>query len=78
MTYESNGERQTLHCDYVAGCDGFHGVSGRRSRPRSSRYERIYPFGWLGMLSDTPPVNHELIYAHHERLFAVQPALAHP
>ncbi len=61
-----------LACDYVAGCDGFHGVS-RRSIPADRRreYEKLYPFGWLGVLSETPPVNDELIYANSERGFAL-------
>lgn len=72
VTFEKNGETYRLDCDYVAGCDGFHGVS-RKTIPAEvlTHYERVYPFGWLGMLSDTPPVNHELIYAHHERGFVL-------
>ena len=72
VTLEKDGETYRLDCDYVAGCDGFHGVS-RKTIPAEvlTHYERVYPFGWLGMLSDTPPVNHELIYAHHERGFVL-------
>lgn len=72
VTFEHNGENIKLECDYVAGCDGFHGVS-RKSIPADvlKEYERVYPFGWLGMLSDTPPVADELIYAKHERGFAL-------
>ena len=72
VTFEKNGETYRLDCDYIAGCDGFHGVS-RKTIPEEvlTHYERVYPFGWLGMLSDTPPVNHELIYAHHERGFVL-------
>lgn len=72
VTFEKNGETYTLECDYIAGCDGFHGVS-RKTIPEEvlTHYERVYPFGWLGLLSDTPPVNHELIYAHHERGFVL-------
>jgi p-hydroxybenzoate 3-monooxygenase len=72
VTFEKDGETCRLDCDYVAGCDGFHGVS-RKTIPAEvlTHYERVYPFGWLGMLSDTPPVNHELIYAHHERGFVL-------
>ena len=72
VTFEKNGETYRLDCDYIAGCDGFHGVS-RKTIPAEvlTHYERVYPFGWLGMLSDTPPVNHELIYAHHERGFVL-------
>ncbi|MDR5859173.1 4-hydroxybenzoate 3-monooxygenase [Halomonas eurihalina] len=69
---DKHGETQRLDCDYVAGCDGYHGVS-RRTIPkdRIKEFERIYPFGWLGLLSDTPPVADELIYARHERGFAL-------
>lgn len=72
VTYEKNGETHRIDCDYIAGCDGFHGVA-RQSIPADvlTHYERVYPFGWLGLLSDTPPVNHELIYAHHERGFVL-------
>lgn len=72
VTFEKNGETVTLECDFIAGCDGFHGVS-RKTIPanRLTQYERIFPFGWLGLLSDTPPVNHELIYANHPRGFAL-------
>ncbi|MDC7697129.1 4-hydroxybenzoate 3-monooxygenase [Vogesella indigofera] len=72
ITFEKNGETVRLNCDYIAGCDGFHGVS-RQSIPAEvlSHYERVYPFGWLGLLSDTPPVNEELIYAQHERGFVL-------
>ncbi len=57
---------RTLECDYVAGCDGFHGVC-RKSIPaeKLSVFERVYPFGWLGVLVDKPPAAHELVYAHH-------------
>ena len=72
VTFVKNGETCRLECDFVAGCDGFHGVS-RQSIPREilREYESIWPFGWLGLLADTPPVNHELIYAHHERGFVL-------
>lgn len=72
VTFSKDGETVRLECDYVAGCDGFHGVS-RRSIPDGilKTYERVYPFGWLGLLSDTPPVHHELIYAHHDRGFVL-------
>lgn len=72
VTFEKNGETFRLECDFIAGCDGYHGVS-RKTIPEDvlTHYERIYPFGWLGMLSDTPPVNHELIYAHHDRGFVL-------
>ncbi|KRB73529.1 4-hydroxybenzoate 3-monooxygenase [Noviherbaspirillum sp. Root189] len=72
VTFVKNGETVTLECDYIAGCDGFHGVS-RKSVPtdKLNIFERVYPFGWLGVLSRTPPVAHELIYANHERGFAL-------
>ncbi len=63
---------QELQCDYVVGCDGYHGVS-RNSIPAHvlRTFERVYPFGWLGILADVPPADHELIYANHERGFAL-------
>ncbi|MEM7472904.1 MAG: 4-hydroxybenzoate 3-monooxygenase [Pseudomonadota bacterium] len=72
ITYTIGDEHRRLDCDFVAGCDGFHGVS-RQSIPLDIRreYEKVYPFGWLGMLSETPPVDHELIYAHSNRGFAL-------
>ncbi|MFV0575064.1 MAG: 4-hydroxybenzoate 3-monooxygenase [Vibrio sp.] len=70
--FEHNGEAHQIECDFIAGCDGFHGVS-RPSIPDELRneFERIYPFGWLGLLSDTPPVSDELIYCKHDRGFAL-------
>jgi p-hydroxybenzoate 3-monooxygenase len=76
VTYRTGkGEDGTAHeldCDFIAGCDGFHGVS-RASVPAGAlkTFEKVYPFGWLGVLADTPPVAHELIYANHERGFAL-------
>jgi p-hydroxybenzoate 3-monooxygenase len=72
VTFGKDGERVRLDCDYIAGCDGFHGVS-RKSAPSDKirTFERVYPFGWLGVLSRTPPVDDELIYANHERGFAL-------
>tara|TARA_R110002049_G_scaffold732_6_gene4788 strand:- start:15225 stop:16448 length:1224 start_codon:yes stop_codon:yes gene_type:complete len=72
LTFEHNGEAVRLDCDYIAGCDGYHGVS-RQSIPqdRIKEFEKVYPFGWLGVLSDTPPVSDELIYARHERGFSL-------
>ncbi len=72
LTFDKDGETIRLECDYIAGCDGFHGVS-RKSFPKGAitEYERVYPFGWLGVLSDTPPIADELIYANHERGFAL-------
>ncbi len=72
VTYVKNGSEHRIDCDFIAGCDGFHGVS-RKSIPKSvlREFERIYPFGWMGVLSETPPVSHELIYANTERGFAL-------
>jgi p-hydroxybenzoate 3-monooxygenase len=72
VTFVKEGRRHRIDCDYVAGCDGSHGVSRTVIPPSVLRtYERIYPFGWLGILSETPPVDKELIYAHSERGFAL-------
>jgi p-hydroxybenzoate 3-monooxygenase len=72
LSYRAAGEEHTLLCDFIAGCDGFHGVS-RPSLPASlgRTYDRSYPFGWLGILADVPPCSHELIYASHPRGFAL-------
>ncbi|MEX5540799.1 4-hydroxybenzoate 3-monooxygenase [Pseudomonas poae] len=72
LSFEHQGETYRLDCDYIAGCDGFHGVA-RQSIPAESLqvFERVYPFGWLGMLCDTPPVHPELVYARHPRGFAL-------
>ena len=72
VTYEKDGTTHTIECDFIAGCDGFHGVC-RASVPKDKirEYEKVYPFGWLGLLSDTPPVHHELIYANSPRGFAL-------
>lgn len=72
VTYVQHGETQRLECDFIAGCDGSHGVC-RRSIPaeKLSTYERVYPFGWLGVLADVPPSWDELIYATSERGFAL-------
>lgn len=72
VRFTQNGAARSLQCDYVAGCDGFHGVS-RKSIPaeRIRLFERVYPFGWLGLLVDKPPAADELIYAHHARGFAL-------
>lgn len=72
VTYRHGGVETRLDCDYIAGCDGYHGVS-RASIPAQAirSFERVYPFGWLGILADVPPVSHELIYAGSERGFAL-------
>ncbi len=69
---DRQGEPQELECDVIAGCDGFHGVC-RASIPEDAlrTFERDYPFGWLGILAAVPPSNDELVYAHHERGFAL-------
>jgi p-hydroxybenzoate 3-monooxygenase len=70
--YLTWGSGQRLDCDFIAGCDGFHGPS-RKALPEGVRreFERVYPFGWLGILADVPPCHHELIYANHDRGFAL-------
>ena len=72
LSYEKDGETHRVDCDFIAGCDGFHGIS-RASVPESALqiFEKVYPFGWLGILADVPPVSHELIYANHPRGFAL-------
>jgi p-hydroxybenzoate 3-monooxygenase len=72
VSFTRHGQRMELACDLIAGCDGYHGVS-RASVPQGAirTFERVYPFGWLGILADVPPCSHELIYAGHERGFAL-------
>ena len=72
VRYKKDGVAHEVSCDFIAGCDGFHGVC-RTSVPQHAlhTYERVYPFGWLGLLSDTPPVSEELIYSSHPRGFAL-------
>jgi p-hydroxybenzoate 3-monooxygenase len=72
VTYRVGGQLHEIACDFIAGCDGSHGIS-RQSVPPAAilSYERVYPFGWLGLLSDTPPVSEELIYVRHQRGFAL-------
>jgi p-hydroxybenzoate 3-monooxygenase len=72
VTFSKGGSAHRIDAHFVIGCDGFHGPS-RRAIPASAaqEYERVYPFGWLGILADVPPCNHELIYANHERGFAL-------
>jgi p-hydroxybenzoate 3-monooxygenase len=72
LRYTRAGAAHTLECDFIAGCDGYHGVS-RTSIPANvlKTHERVYPFGWLGVLADVPPVSPELIYLSHERGFAL-------
>jgi len=72
VTYRVDGQSHEIACDFIAGCDGFHGIS-RKSVPARAitEHERVYPLGWLGILSDTPPVSDELIYVHHPLGFAL-------
>jgi len=71
VTFDKDGESQRLDCKFVAGCDGFHGIS-RKTIPRDivRTYKKTYPFGWLGILSETSPID-EIVYAIHERGFAL-------
>ena len=72
VSYVKDGATGQIDCDFIAGCDGFHGISRASVKPSAiETFERIYPFGWLGILSDTPPVSHELIYSNHARGFAL-------
>jgi p-hydroxybenzoate 3-monooxygenase len=72
VSYTLDGAVHTIDCDFIAGCDGYHGVSRASVPPKAlSIYEKVYQFGWLGVLADTPPVGHELIYSNHERGFAL-------
>jgi p-hydroxybenzoate 3-monooxygenase len=72
VRYRQGGKNHELTCDFVAGCDGYHGVCRRSIPPAAVQsFERVYPFGWLGILADVPPVDHELIYSNHERGFAL-------
>lgn len=72
VTYSKDGATFRIDCDFIAGCDGYHGIS-RKSVPATAikLYERAYPFGWLGIIADVPPVGEELIYANHPRGFAL-------
>jgi p-hydroxybenzoate 3-monooxygenase len=72
VRYAQGGKTHELTCDFVAGCDGYHGVC-RQSLPQEAMqsFERVYPFGWLGILAEVPPAAHELIYSNHERGFAL-------
>ncbi len=72
ITYTLDGQAHELRADFIAGCDGYHGPCRASVPPQAlSIYEKVYPFGWLGVLADTPPVSHELIYSNHERGFAL-------
>jgi p-hydroxybenzoate 3-monooxygenase len=71
VVFTEAGEEREIACEFVAGCDGYHGVSRKGVAGKLKVFERVYDFGWLGVLSETPPVSHELIYANHERGFAL-------
>jgi p-hydroxybenzoate 3-monooxygenase len=72
VRYRTGGRVHEVSCDYIAGCDGYHGVSRRSVPPAALQtFERVYPFGWLGILADVPPATHELIYSNHARGFAL-------
>ncbi|MDC9835455.1 4-hydroxybenzoate 3-monooxygenase [Rhizobium binxianense] len=72
VTYTKDGATQRIDCDFIAGCDGFHGASRKAVPEKAIRsFEKVYPFGWLGVLADVAPVSHELIYANHPRGFAL-------
>ena len=72
VTWRRDGIEQRLDCDWIAGCDGYHGVC-RASVPAGAiqTFEKVYPFGWLGILADVPPISHEIVYANHDRGFAL-------
>lgn len=71
VSFAKDGRRRSIACDFVAGCDGFHGVARQSIPPSVLRtFERTYPFGWLGVMAQTPPVDH-IVYAHHSRGFAL-------
>ena len=72
VTWRKDGAEHSLECDFIAGCDGFHGIS-REAIPETARrsFERVYPFGWLGILAEVPPAHRELIYANHANGFAL-------
>jgi p-hydroxybenzoate 3-monooxygenase len=69
--FQHAGQAQTIDCDFIAGCDGFHGICRPSIENVLQTFDREYPFGWLGILADAKPVEHELIYAYHERGFAL-------
>lgn len=71
VVYQDGDKTSRLECDFVIGCDGYHGVCRKSVADHLETFERIYPFGWLGILSDVPPAQHELVYARHERGFAL-------
>jgi p-hydroxybenzoate 3-monooxygenase len=72
VSYRKDGQTHTLTCDFIAGCDGFHGVSRASVKDRVTEYEKVYPFGWLGVLADVPPVSpHAIVYGNSARGFSL-------
>jgi p-hydroxybenzoate 3-monooxygenase len=71
IRYQKDGEACELTCDFIAGCDGFHGICRPSIASVLTEYERVYPFGWLGILAEAPPSSEELVYTHHDRGFAL-------
>jgi p-hydroxybenzoate 3-monooxygenase len=71
IQFRQNGSTEQLHCDFIAGCDGFHGICRPSIAAVLTLYERVYPFAWLGILAQAPPSSEELIYCHHQRGFAL-------
>ena len=72
VSYRKDGSAHVLECDFIAGCDGFHGVSRKAVKEHVSEYEKVYPFGWLGVLADVPPVSpHAIVYGNSERGFSL-------
>jgi len=72
LTYRKDGQTHTLNCDFIAGCDGFHGVSRATVKESITEYEKVYPFGWLGVLADVPPVSpHAIVYGNSPRGFSL-------
>ncbi len=71
LNFDHNGKQHEIECDFIAGCDGYHGVSRETVRDRIAVYERNYPFAWLGILAEAPPPDANLIYARHDRGFAL-------
>ncbi|WP_280153038.1 4-hydroxybenzoate 3-monooxygenase [Piscinibacter sp. XHJ-5] len=71
VRFQLGGRNEVIECDFIAGCDGFHGVCRASVASAIEVFERVYPFGWLGLLSETPPVSHELVYSNHPRGFSL-------
>jgi p-hydroxybenzoate 3-monooxygenase len=72
VTYSKDGATHTIECDFIAGCDGFHGVCRATVKDTVTEYEKVYPFGWLGVLADVPPISpHAIVYGNSERGFSL-------